>query len=111
MRYLSLTYKITPEKPEGFSVVCLDWDSVYTQGETVSECKKNTIEVTEMMIDLLNSNELDKSIYPKIRSHKAHPLNFQLTFDIDKAKHITISRLPGKGKFLNIREIPVNNEH
>ena len=110
MNFLSLTYKLTPEKTGGFSVVCLDWDSVYTQGETVGECKKNAVEVTEMMIDLLNSGELDKSVHPKINRHKAHPMNFQLTFDIERAKHITISQLPKKGKFLTIKKIPVNDD-
>jgi predicted RNase H-like HicB family nuclease len=96
VNYISLTYKLSPEETGGFSVVCLDWDSVYTQGETIAECRKNAIEATEMMLDLLNSGQLDKSIYPKIKSHKAHPLNFQLTFDLGLAKHRTISRLPKK---------------
>lgn len=99
MKYISLTYRFTSEEGGGISVVCLDWDSVYTQGETIAQCKKNAIEVTEMMLDLLNSGELDKSIYPKIKSHKAHPLNFQLTFDLDRAKHCTISRMPRKKIF------------
>jgi len=110
MSFLSLTYKLTPEKAGGFSVVCLDWDSVYTQGGTVAECKKNAVAVTEMMIDLLNTGELDKSIYPRIKSHKAHLMNFQLTFDIERAKHFTVSRLPKKGKFLKVKGIPVNYE-
>lgn len=83
-------------------MVCVDWDSVYTQGETITECKKNAIEVTEMILDLLNAGELNKASYPEIKSHKAHPLNFQLTFDLERAKHITISSLPKKGKFLNV---------
>ena len=96
MKYISLTYKLFSEESGGFSVVCLDWDSVYAQGDTIAGCKKNAIEVTEMMLDLLNTGQLDKSIYPKIKSHKAHPLTFQLTFDLELAKHRTISRLPKK---------------
>ncbi|MEI6898343.1 MAG: type II toxin-antitoxin system HicB family antitoxin [Bacteroidota bacterium] len=93
MNLLSLTYRITPEKQGGFSVVCLDWSAVYTQGASIAECKKNAIEVTEMMIELLNSGSLDRLIHPKIKKNKAHPMNFQLTFDLDKSKHITISTL------------------
>ena len=96
MKLLSLTYRVKPEKSGQFSVVCLDWDVVYTQAETMAMCRKNAIEVTEMMLELLNAGELDLAIYPKNKRHKAHPLNFQLTFDIDKAKHVINSRLPNK---------------
>jgi len=99
MKLLSLTYKIRPEKEGGFSVLCLDWKSVITQGETISECKKNAIEATELMLEVLNEEAPDKKTYPKIKKHPAHPYHFQLTFDIETAKYIKPSSIYSKARF------------
>ena len=93
MKLLTLTYKIKPEKEGGFSVFCLDWKSVITQGETISDCKKNAIEATELMIEVYKDGKLDKQAYPKIRNHAANPYTFQLTFDIDTARHIKLASI------------------
>ncbi len=96
MKLLSLTYKIAPEKEGGFSVFCLDWKTVYTQCETISECKKNAIEATELMLEVYKDGKLDKQAYPKIRNYAANPYLFQLTFDIDRARYIKLSSIRNK---------------
>lgn len=85
MDIITLTYKVTPEKEGGFSIVCLDWDGVITQGETMSECKKNAIEATELMLEVLKTHKIQK---PKIRAHQANIYHFQLSFDKSKCKVI-----------------------
>lgn len=103
MKLLSLTYKITPEKEGGFSVFCLDWKSVITQGDTIADCKKNAIEATELMIEVYKDGKLDKKAYPKVRNHAANPYNFQLTFDIDTAKHINLGSIQKKARLHPLR--------
>ena len=93
MELLTLTYKITPEKAGGFCVQCLDWRSVFTQGETLQECKKNAIEATELMLQVLNEGNLDPAGQPKIKSHRADPFQFQLTFELEKAKFISLHKI------------------
>ncbi len=105
MKLLSLTYKITPEKEGGFSVFCLDWKSINTQGETIADCKKNAIEATELMIEVYKDGKLDKTAYPKIRNHAANPYNFQLTFDIETAKHIRLASIQKKAHLHPLRNI------
>jgi len=89
---ITFTYEMKPEKT-GFSFVCLDWDCVYSQGETVEECKRNAIEVTEMLLEELLKGELNKKQYPKIKEHTNNPFLFSLTFDLTKGKYINLSRI------------------
>ena len=103
MKLLSLTYRINPEKDGGFSVHCLDWKSVFTQGETIAECRKNAIEATELMLEVLNDGKLDNTALPKIKSHSANPFHFQLTFDVEKSKHINLSKIQKKTKLNSLQ--------
>jgi len=96
MNLLSLTNNIIPEKEGGYSMKCLDWESVYTQGDTIPECKKSAIEATELVIELMNEGQLDKQSYPITGNHPANPYNFQLTFDIITAKYIILSGIHKK---------------
>ena len=98
MNLLSLTYNIIPEKEGGYSVQCLDWESVYTQGDTIPECKKNAIEATELMIELMNEGRIDKQSYPMNGNHPANPYYFQLTFDIVTTKYINLSGIHKKSR-------------
>ncbi len=84
-KIITLTYKLYPES-KGYSVKCLDWQCVHTQGETILECKKNAKEATELMLPDLKNGTLHKLDYPKIKPHnKASASNtFTLTFDLRK---------------------------
>lgn len=84
---------------------CLDWKSINTQGETIADCKKNAIEATELMIEVYKDGKLDKTAYPKIRNHAANPYNFQLTFDIETAKHIRLASIQKKAHLHPLRNI------
>src|ERR1035437_8689595 len=100
---ITLTYKLYPET-KGYSVKCLDWDSVYTQGETIKECKKHSIEATKLMLPDLKNGTLHKSNYPEIKSRKKSKNTFSLTFDIEKNKRIkqrNIAALLEKKRNLN----------
>jgi predicted RNase H-like HicB family nuclease len=105
MKLLSLTYRINPEKEGGFSVKCLDWSSVLTQGDTLIECKKNAIEATEAMLEILNEGKLVKSAFPKVKNHAANPYNFQLTFNVESARYIKLSSIFRKAKFHSLRNL------
>ena len=87
METITLTYRAHPEN-NGFSVTCLDWSGVFSQGDSISECKKNMIEVTEMFLDLLKAKELSQEQFPMIKKHIANPFTFQLTFDLKNAKFV-----------------------
>ncbi len=104
METITFTYRAHPEK-DGFSVTCLDWSSVYSQGESISECKKNMIEVTEMFLDLLKAKELSKEQFPVIKKHTANPFTFQLTFDLNIAKFVPESKIKFNSKIKSIRNI------
>lgn len=84
---ITLTYKLYPET-KGYSVKCLDWHCVYTQGETIEECKKHAIEATKLILPDLKNGTLHKSDYPEIKQHKKSKNTFSLTFDIQKNKLI-----------------------
>lgn len=75
MDTLTQIYKIIPEK-NGFSVVCLDWDAAFTQGDSIRECRQNAIEVTELLLQSFLSNELQKEQFPKIAHRFAAPQTF-----------------------------------
>ncbi len=104
MKLLSLTFKLIPEKEGGFSVLCLDWKSVNTQGDTIYECKKNAIEATELMLEELMEGTLNKMSYPKIRTHTANPYYFQLTFDVETARHVKPSSIYKKARFQPLKK-------
>ena len=78
---ITLTYKLYPET-KGYSVKCLDWDAVYTQGENIKECKKNAKEATKLMLPELENGTLHKLRYPKLKSHKKSSNTFSFTFDL-----------------------------
>lgn len=82
---ITLTYKIYPET-KGYSVKCLDWHCVYTQGDTIKDCIKHAIEATKLMLPDLKNGTLHKSDYPEIKPHKKSKNTFNLTFDIEKNK-------------------------
>lgn len=82
---VAFTYELTPEK-NGFSVKCLDWDCVYTQGETIDECKKNAAEVTTIYLKDLIKGTLHPDDFPKIKNHKATIYRFVLNFDLTTGK-------------------------
>ena len=104
MKLLSLTFRLIPEKEGGFSVLCLDWRSVNTQGESISECKKNAIEATELMLEELSAGTLNQLSYPKIRTHAANPYYFQLTFDVETARHVKSSSIFKKTRFQPLKK-------
>lgn len=89
---LTLTYKLIPEE-KGFSVECLDWKSVYTQGENILECIKNAAEATELILEDVLTGTLHKSQYPNIKSHKASYDTFQITFDLATGKQMKIENI------------------
>jgi predicted RNase H-like HicB family nuclease len=105
METVTMTYKITPEK-EGYFVECLDWDCVFSQGETVKECKNNIIEVTEMFLTSLISKELHPNQYPHIQKHLASPFTFHLSFNMETGKFINLSRIK---RWKNLK--PTSNLH
>jgi len=88
-KIITLTYKLYPES-KGYSVKCLDWHCVYTQGDTINECKKHAIEATKLMLPDLKNGTLQKSQYPKLKAHKKSKNTFSLTFDIQKNTKIKI---------------------
>lgn len=92
MKTVSFTYQIVSEK-KGYFVKCLDWDSVFSQGETINECKKNAVEVTEMFLEELINKTLTKKQYPRIKKHEADPLQFQYTFDLVTGKYLEIENI------------------
>jgi len=92
MKTITFTYKVTQE-PEGFSVKCPDWQSVYTEGDTFAECRKNAIEVTEMFLEKLISQKLHPLQYPKFKPYISNPFNFQLTFNYETGKFIEINKI------------------
>ena len=96
MKTLTLTYKLIPESI-GFSVKCLDWKAIFTEGDNYKECKKNAIEVTELFLDRFQKKELHLAQFPKLKKHLPNPFQFQLTFDIKKCKFIEVEKV----KFLN----------
>lgn len=105
MKLISLTYRISPEKEGGFSVKCLDWSPVMTQGETLAECKKNSIEATEAMLESLKEGKLAKSVYPKVKHHTANPYHFQLSFDVETGQYINLSSIFKKAKSHSLRSL------
>jgi len=92
MKTVTFTYQIVLEK-KGYFVKCLDWDSVYSQGESITECKKNAVEVTEMMLEELINKTLHKMQYPKIKKHEANLLQFQCTFDLSTGQYVEIEKI------------------
>ena len=66
---------------------------MYSQGETITECKKNAIIVTEMLLEELINKTLHKVQYPKIKKHEANPLQFQCTFDLNTGKYFEIEKI------------------
>lgn len=104
MKSLTLTYKIVPEKI-GYSVVCLDWDCAYTQGETVKECQQNAIEVTELLLESFLNHELQKEQLPHITRHNLSPMTFQLSFDLSTGSYIDIQRISSKTKLKEISNL------
>jgi len=96
---------MNPEKEGGYSVKCLDWSPVFTQGENIADCKKNAIEATEGMLEILKEGKLARSVYPKVKTHAANPYHFQLTFDVESAKHINLSRILKTAKFHSLRSL------
>jgi len=82
---VAFTYELTPEK-KGFSVKCLDWDCVFTQGDNLDECKKNAEEVTSIYLKDLAKGELHHKDYPNIKNHKANVYHFTLLFDLATGK-------------------------
>jgi len=89
---ITLTYKLIPET-EGYSVECLDWKAVYTQGETIAECMKNASEATELILEDVLNGALHKSQFPIIKSHKASFDTFQLSFDLTTGKQVKIENI------------------
>ena len=98
---MTFTYKLIPEK-KGFSVICLDWDCAYTQGETLTECHKNAIEVTELLLESFLHKEIKKEHLPKISPHLASPMTFQLSFDLRTGRYIDLQNMPVKTKMKRI---------
>ena len=99
METLTLTYELTPDETSGFTVQCKDWGAVFSEGETINECKENAIEVTEMFLTDLKEGALHKSQYPNIKRHTAKPLQFLLTFNYDTGKNVSIEKLSTLKKF------------
>ena len=78
---IKFTYKLTPED-RGFSVFCLDWPCVFTEGENLKECKKNAKEATKLMLRDLVDGTLHNLDYPQIKARKKQLGTFTLTFDL-----------------------------
>jgi predicted RNase H-like HicB family nuclease len=95
LHVIAFTYELVPEK-KGYSVNCLDWNCVFTEGETINECKKNAAEVTTMFFKQLLSGELHKSQFPVIKKHQSSALHFQLEFDVHSGKVINLSKINGQ---------------
>lgn len=89
---ITLTYKLIPES-KGYCVECLDWKDVYTQGDTIAECRKHAAEATELMLEEALKGTLHKSQFPHIKSHKGSFDTFQITFDLTTGKQINIDRI------------------
>ncbi|MFY9307820.1 MAG: hypothetical protein WAQ28_02105 [Bacteroidia bacterium] len=81
-RLIAFTYELTPED-SGFSVRCLDWDCVFSEGETVEECKKNVSQVTRMYLRELIAGTLDERDYPRFKAHRTSMYQFILVFNTE----------------------------
>jgi predicted RNase H-like HicB family nuclease len=92
MKIVSFTYELVPET-KGFSVNCLDWDCVFTEGDTYEQCKKNAEEVTLMFLKMLTGGKLNKAQYPKFKEHKTSPYHFQLYFNLKPLKPVNINKM------------------
>lgn len=104
MKIITFTYKLIPQK-QGFCVECLDWRGIISQGETITECKKNMIECTELFFDCYNDYELSKNQYPVIKKHFASPYTFQLSFDCDTGKYVSEKKLQLFQKIVTVRKL------
>ena len=88
MNIQTFTYQLQIEE-KGYSFQCLNWNSVYSQGETLDECIKNAIEVTELMLEEYIEGNLSKDQQPRLTKKKTiRPNQFQLTFDLDMGTYI-----------------------
>jgi len=93
MELLTLTYDLLRAEKEGFVVVCKEWSCIVTQGETVEECKLMAIDATEMFLEELKNGTLHPTQYPKIKRHIAKPLQFQLSFDTNECKYVSLEKI------------------
>jgi predicted RNase H-like HicB family nuclease len=100
MKIVSFTYELVPEA-KGFCVNCLDWDCVFTEGDTYEQCKKNAEEVTGMFLKMLTKGELNKVQYPKFKKHKTSPYHFQLYFNLDTHKPVNINKMGNRFTAIN----------
>jgi predicted RNase H-like HicB family nuclease len=105
LKTITLTFELTPESSGGFSVICLDWSSVFSEGETFQECRQNAIDVTEMYLELLLNRKLTNKQFPKIKKHLASPFTFQLTFDYDNGKYIEVETI---SSFKDIKPVEIS---
>jgi predicted RNase H-like HicB family nuclease len=78
---ITLSYQLYPEHT-GYSVKCLDWNVVFTQGEDINECKRNAKEATNLFLRDMENGTLHKADYPKIRARKKHTNLFRLKFQV-----------------------------
>jgi len=93
METITLTYELIPDETSGFTVNCKDWEAVFTEGETLTECKQNAIEVTEMFLEEMKNGTLHPTQYPQIKGHIAKPLQFQLSYNVDTCKYVPMGKI------------------
>jgi|GEM_PF-5878447 len=76
---VTFTYELKQEA-KGFSVKCLDWDCIITQGENYEQCKENADDATKLFLELLAEGKLSNNQLPKIRKRKKMDNRFNLSF-------------------------------
>jgi predicted RNase H-like HicB family nuclease len=105
-KVITFTYEIQDEQT-GFSVKCLDWDSVFTQAETYGELIHNTAEVTTMMLEEFIAGKLDKKQYPSIKPHVAKVNHFTLTFDLDVLKKVDTKKVKHYENYIDVKKLVI----
>ena len=101
---MTFIYRLYPDR-SGFTVKCLDWDCVFTQGETLPECRQNAIEITELFLGMLVKKELKNSQMPHFKRHLAFPYDFPLTFILPVGKFLDQSSLTNKTRIKRLSNL------
>ena len=76
---ITYTYRFTPEAEGGFSIECLEDDSIFTGCLSAAAIEPMTVEVTEMMLEEYVET---KQYSPIPAPRQPGPNEFQLTFDL-----------------------------
>jgi len=87
MVLLTLTYEYQQE-PEGFSIICLDTDEIYTHCYREEDIEATTIEASELVLE-----DYIGQVVP-LKNYTQHVIleknQFQLVFDTTTGRHLAL---------------------